>query len=160
MKMIKEFTKEQLMAMPLIALRGIDVETPAQEMMIQQVVSEKLNALPPQRPIFRKDVPDIKTPEQEMHWQEIIDRRTRLARGESLESIGSVSAPEPIGEPEPEPVPEVGPEGQPLAEPVGEGEPVSFTQGVTSNLTPVKIDKRSKAYRDSLKKVEPSEISK
>lgn len=149
MKIVKEFTKEQLMAMPLIALRGIDLETPAQEQLVQQVVTEKLAVLPPQRRVYRNDVPDIKNPEQELKWQEIIDKRTRLARGESLEETPTTEAPvvEPIGEPIPD-----APESQPLAEPTGEGEPVTFTTGqVDAKLTPVKIDKRSKTYRDSLK---------
>ncbi len=156
--MIKEFTKEQLMAMPLVALRGIDVETPSQEGLIQQVVSEKLQALPPQRTVYRKDVPDIKTPEQEMQWQEIINRRTKLARGESLEETPvEVPVVDPIGEPIPETEvmpeqPTFVPEEQPLAEPTSEGEPVSFTSGQVNSVLTTKIDKRSKVYRDSLKK--------
>ncbi len=149
MKMLKEFTKEQLMAMPLVALRGIDVESPQQEQLIQQVVTEKLAVLPPQRPVYRKDVPDIKTPEQELHWQEIIDKRTRLIKGISEPDIGKE---EPV---EDEPIPDepvVGPEEptlpdeSTLAQPTEEGTPVTMNSGVT------KVDKRSKAYRDSLKK--------
>ncbi len=129
------------MAMPLVALRGIDTETPAQEQLIQQVVTEKMAVLPPQRPVYRKDVPDIKTPEQEMHWQEIIDKRTRMIKGIAEETPVT----EPVGEPIPdEPEPTI-PDESSLAQPTEEGTPVTMNSGVT------KVDKRSKAYRDSLK---------
>lgn len=129
MKNVESYTRDELMDMPLIALRGLDIESPEQEMLVQEIVNIKLATLPIQQPIFRNDVPDIQTPQEEARWQEIMNRRERKIRGED------VGQEPPI---EQEPVPEVttptfNPETQPLAQPTGEGDPVSFKGGVVKD---------------------------
>jgi hypothetical protein len=132
---MKDFpTRETLMTMPIKVLRGLDIESPEQQDLVQSVVSERMADLPPERPVFRNDVPDIQNPEQEMHWQEIIDQRTRRLKG--LEPIsqdevapGADELPAAVSTTE-----ETGPDGQVLAQPTGEGEPVTFNGQVNSAL--------------------------
>lgn len=69
--------------MPLARLRLIDVKEKDEEDLLQEVISAKVMAAPPEREIYRQDVPDIKSPEEEAEWQEKINKRTRRAKGAS-----------------------------------------------------------------------------
>jgi hypothetical protein len=126
-------TRESLMAMPLKVLRGLDIDTPEHQALVQTVVNERMAALPPERKVYRNDVPDIQNPEEEMRWQQVIDERTkRLKNREFIQDETPTSPTE-----SPAPI-EVGPQGQPLAQPTGEGMPVSIGFGVASALVPAK----------------------
>ena len=59
------YTKEQLMAMPLNKLRLIDINSKEEEDLVQAVVRLKEVQNPPQTPVNTLDVPDIKTAEEE-----------------------------------------------------------------------------------------------
>ena len=69
------YTKEQLMAMPLNKLRLIDINSKEEEDLVQAVVRLKEVQNPPQTPVNVLDVPDIKTAEEEAKWQKILDDR-------------------------------------------------------------------------------------
>ena len=69
------YTKEQLMAMPLNKLRLIDINSKEEEDLVQAVVRLKEVQNPPQTPVNTLDVPDIKTAEEEAKWQKILDDR-------------------------------------------------------------------------------------
>jgi hypothetical protein len=69
------YTKEQLMAMPLNKLRLIDINSKEEEDLVQAVVRLKEVQNPPQTPVNTLDVPDIKTAEDEAKWQKILDDR-------------------------------------------------------------------------------------
>lgn len=130
-------TKEALMTMPLKVLRGLDIDTPEQQNLVQQIVNERMSSLPPERPVYRNDVPDIQTPQEEMRWQQIIDERTaRLRNREFIQEETPI-----VGDAPPAPI-ETGPAGQQLAQPTGEGEPVSFSVGVPTALTPQNTGKK------------------
>jgi hypothetical protein len=69
------YTKEQLMAMPLNKLRLIDINSKEEEDLVQAVVRLKEVQNPPQTPVNTLDVPDIKNTEEEAKWQKILDDR-------------------------------------------------------------------------------------
>jgi hypothetical protein len=69
------YTKEQLMAMPLNKLRLIDINSKEEDDLVQAVVRLKEVQNPPQTPVNTLDVPDIKTAEDEAKWQKILDDR-------------------------------------------------------------------------------------
>jgi hypothetical protein len=142
------YSREQLMTMPLKVLRGVNIETPEQELLVQEVVTAKLSTLPPQQIVSRKGIPDIQTQEDEAKYQAIMDERTAALMPKSVEP----SIPTVIAKVEIEPT-NMGfnPLQVPLAEPTGEGEPVKFQSGVNVALQGPKIDKRTKEYKNSLK---------
>ena len=137
MKNTEFYSREKLMEMPLVALRGIDVDTPEQQNLLQDVVNVKLATLPPQRPIYRKDVPDIQSPQEEAKWQEIMKQREAKIRGQA--DLPPVETPlteapteiPPANEPTVTlPVSELG-----MAQASGEGEAVTLSTGVSPKLT-------------------------
>ena len=69
------YTKEQLMAMPLNKLRLIDINSKEEEDLVQAVVRLKEVQNPPQTPIKTSDVPDIYNSTEEAKWQKILDDR-------------------------------------------------------------------------------------
>ncbi len=135
MKNTEFYSREQLMTMPLVALRGVDIDTPEQASMVQEVVNIKLASLPVQRPIYRKDVPDIQTPEEEARWQTIINQREAKIRNQGIPSSEPVTEPvvEPVVPAPAEPEAPVVPDESGMAQPTGEGDPVTFSAGVTTS---------------------------
>ncbi len=148
-RITKEFSREQLMAMPLVAIKRLDIDTPSQQELVQEIVNIKLADLPVQRPVYRKDIPDIQTPEQEMQWQEIIKQREAKIRGVKMEeSPVEIPSSEPVLEPTPPidvpgdlatpvvpaaPVPgDINEAG--MAQATGEGAPVTMSLGVSPKL--------------------------
>ena len=126
------------MAMPLVALRGVDVDTPEQQGLLQEVVNIKLATLPPQRPIYRKDVPDIQTPQEEARWQEIMKQREAKIRGEIETPIAPVAPTEiPVAPATPTetPIAPIVINESAMAQATGEGDPVTLTMGVSPKLT-------------------------
>ena len=125
------------MTMPLVALRGVDIDTPEQAEMVQEVVNIKLATLPVQRPIYRKDVPDIQTPEEEARWQTIINAREAKIRGQAINKEASPVdvpvTPAPVEAVSASEVPIVSPDEARMAQPTGEGEPVTFASGVVKS---------------------------
>lgn len=144
MKNTEFYSREKLMEMPLVALRGVDVDTPEQQSLLQEVVNIKLATLPVQRPIYRKDVPDIQTPQEEARWQEIMKQREAKIRNSDLPTptvtpdvpvVPAPEAPTPV-------VPPLVPESA-MAQATGEGESVTLASGVSPRLTKSgKPDKR------------------
>jgi hypothetical protein len=151
--MTKELSKEELMAMPLVALRGIDVDTPQQQELLQEIVNIKLAGMPVQRPVYRKDVPDIQTPQEEAKWQEIMRQREAKIRNQDVPApevpaevpTAPVEAPvvvPPTAPVEPAPAAPAAPVQAPttpdesgMAQATGEGEPVTMAIGVSPRLT-------------------------
>ncbi len=132
MKNTESYSREQLMTMPLVAIRGLDIDTPQQQELVQEVVNIKLASLPVQRPIYRKDVPDIQTPQEEARWQTIINAREAKIRGQVVaEDVPSVPAPADLPEAPAEPV--APPNEAGMAQPTGEGDPVTFSSGVVNS---------------------------
>ena len=69
------YTKEQLMEMPLNKLKLIDISSKEEEALVQAVINLKTIDIPPQTTVYNLDVPDIKTSEEEAKWQKIMDDR-------------------------------------------------------------------------------------
>jgi len=173
MRTIKELSKEELMAMPLVALRGIDVDTPQQQELLQEIVNIKLAGMPVQRPVYRRDVPDIQTPQEEAKWQEIMRQREAKIRNQEVTApvespaveapvapvetpvvVPSTAPVEPVPvEPTAPTIPDTTPYQVPtppdesgMAQATGEGEPVTMAMGVSPRLTKSgKPDRRIKA---------------
>lgn len=138
------------MSMPLVAIRKLDIDTPNQQELVQEIVNIKLASLPVQRPIYRKDIPDIQSPAQELEWQEVINKREQRIRNAGRTDVVAEETanptPVPSGEVIPgglaEPVSPAPVEPTPpapseagMAQPTGEGEPVNVTTGVSAKLT-------------------------
>ena len=156
MRTVKEFSREQLMSMPLVAIRKLDIDTPNQQELVQEIVNIKLASLPVQRPIYRKDIPDIQSPAQELEWQEVINKREqRIRNAGRTDVVAEEDRPEPTPDPQGEFIRLGGNSGrerqfpspatlnpspplqvkQGMAQPTGEGEPVNVTTGVSAKLT-------------------------
>lgn len=71
------YTKQELMDMPLHILNGLDIYTPEQQELVQEVVNLK-TVTPPASRVAVGVIPDINTPEEERHWQEKIDEKKRI----------------------------------------------------------------------------------
>ena len=69
------YTKEQLMELPLAKLKLIDISSKEEEALVQAVINLKTIDIPPQTTVYNLDVPDIKTAEEEAKWQKIMDDR-------------------------------------------------------------------------------------
>lgn len=71
--MIKK-TREQLDAMSIKSLKSLDISSPDEEKMIQDIISSKSSSVIHQAVKFNQNkVPDIKNPEDEKEWQTKID---------------------------------------------------------------------------------------
>ena len=80
---IQEYYKRgiALESLPLKILQGIDIESPDEEKIIQELVNRKLQNTPVRVLINRpEDRTDFKTREEELEFQKIIDQRLALAR--------------------------------------------------------------------------------
>ncbi len=137
-----------------MAIRRLDIDTPSQQELVQEVVNIKLAALPVQRPVYRKDVPDIQTIEQEQNWQAEINRREALIRGVKMEEVpaeipsseptppvevppgevipGGLAEPEAPAAPAAPAVGDINEAG--MAQATGEGAPVTMSMGVAPKL--------------------------
>lgn len=113
--------------MSLKSLRLLDVTSPEQEKLIQEVVNEKTAVLPTPISFNRLQVPDIKGPEQEAEWQAKIDAFDKANRPVDEQLV--------IAEKELEVVKEE------IAEEVVE--PVSPSE-ITPSETPVEVPEESK----------------
>ena len=71
--MIKH-SRGELEAMPLKVLRNLDISTPDEERMIQDIILSKSVLSQPVVKFNTKLVPDIKSPEDEKVWQDKIDK--------------------------------------------------------------------------------------
>ena len=69
------YTKEQLMELPLAKLKLIDISSKEEEALVQAVINLKTVDAPPQTPVSTAFVPDIKTKEEEEKWQKILDEK-------------------------------------------------------------------------------------
>ena len=70
-----------LETLTLNVLRGIDIRTPDEEKIIQELVNKKLQRAPIPVVINRPtDKTDFKTKEQELEFQKVIDERVASAR--------------------------------------------------------------------------------
>lgn len=75
------FVKAELMGMTLNQLKALEITSPADEAIMQEVLDYKIKDNPVlQENIFRGDVPEITNPEEEAYWQRIIDERTEEAK--------------------------------------------------------------------------------
>jgi len=124
-------TREELMTMPLKRLRGFDVQNPEQQRTIQDVLDVRLQDMPVDRPIYRRDVPDIQTQEQERDWQAVIDERTRKLKP-ARPSLMDIETPEPVAL-RPTPPATAMPESE-MAQATGEGETIKLSTGVSPKL--------------------------
>lgn len=70
-----KYTEQQLVSMPLTILRNLDLQSKEEERLVQKVVEQRLQKMPPSTPVYRNDVPDISSPEEEKVWQEKINER-------------------------------------------------------------------------------------
>lgn len=80
---VLEYQKKgiSLETLPLHILRGIDIETPDEEKIIQELVNRRLKVAPIQIQINRaNDKTDFKSPAEEAEFQKIIDARIASAR--------------------------------------------------------------------------------
>ena len=70
-------TREELMAMDIKNLRRLEIETPEQEILVQDVLDERTFVAPVETGIKRDDAiaANITTPEEEAKWQAVIDER-------------------------------------------------------------------------------------
>ena len=70
-----------LSALPLEVLRGIDVESPLEERVLQSIIDKKLRVAPVQVEINRaNDRTDFKSPAEEAEFQKVINERVASAR--------------------------------------------------------------------------------
>ena len=77
-----------LESLPLYILQGIDIETPDEEKVIQELVDKKRQLAPVNVVINRpNDRTDFKTPAEEAEFQKEIDARVSLARPKVEEEI-------------------------------------------------------------------------
>lgn len=61
--------------MTLERLRLVDIADKEEELLVQEIINDKVRVAPPTGDIYRGDVPDIKTPEEEAKWQKEMDAR-------------------------------------------------------------------------------------
>lgn len=80
-------TKSELQQLSIRQLRLIDITKTEDEALIQEVINEKLEALPPHVNVKTSDVPDIKTPEEEARWQKTLDERRNAKKDKTLSSL-------------------------------------------------------------------------
>ena len=80
-------TKQDLLSIHLSSLRNIDVRTPEQAAIIQEVFDEQMSKLPPEVKVSVNDImvqmdKDVQhmTPEKEAEFQKIIDERVNASR--------------------------------------------------------------------------------
>jgi hypothetical protein len=132
------YTMDELMAMPLITLRGLDIYNAEQEEMVQAAVNTKLRAHKEPVPISRAGVPDIKTKEEEEVWQRILDERNAEARvlAQLEEAVVDPVVDAPVEIPAPEVIPVII-EPTPIPEPVVVGAFCAFcdSKGVRHKKT-------------------------
>ncbi len=69
--MIKK-TREELEKLPIKILKGLDISSPEEEKLIQEIILSKAVIAQPVVK-FNKLIPDIKSPEDEKQWQDKID---------------------------------------------------------------------------------------
>lgn len=80
---VVEYQKKgiSLESLPLNVLRGIDIETPDEEKIIQELVNRKMRFQPVPIVINRPgDRTDFKTPAEEAEFQRVIDERIESAK--------------------------------------------------------------------------------
>jgi hypothetical protein len=101
-------TREQLDAMSISRLRGIDIAEKDEELLVQEIINRKTAALPPDpEKIKSNDVPDISTPEEEEKWQKILDERRAAVKARSIVNVDALPEDEGItNQPSQESVPE------------------------------------------------------
>ena len=68
-------TFEELQKMPLNRVRLLDIKTPEQERLVQEIVNKKMVKLPPQNQIYDRLDHDIKSKEEELRVQKELDER-------------------------------------------------------------------------------------
>lgn len=96
------YTREQLFELPLGVVRGLNIETPEEEALVQEVVSQRVRDLPFQDPNPSSSLKtDNLTPELEAKLQAEIDAK----RGAQAEPVAEEVSQE-TEEPTPEPVAE------------------------------------------------------
>lgn len=89
-------------SLPLHKLRGIDIRTPDEEKIVQELVNKRLQNTPVYVEINRpSDKTDFKTLEQEMEFQKVIDERVASSKPQI-----QADDPKPVGDP-PEPTPPI-----------------------------------------------------
>ena len=71
--------------MTLERLRLIDIMEMDEELLVQEIINDKVRSAPPTGEVYRGDVPDITTPEQEAEWQKTMDERARKATAPEVE---------------------------------------------------------------------------
>lgn len=111
---MSRFTRDELSAMPIRRLRNLDIRDGDEEKLVQEIVDAKLAKMPPERTVYRKDVPDIKNAEEEAKWQKVIDERTAKAKGKMISDPDDIMR--PIGDvisPAPDEIPDETPDEEP-----------------------------------------------
>lgn len=71
--MIKK-SRAELELLPLKILKGLDITSPEEEKMIQEIILSKTVVAEPLVVFNQRQVPDIKNPEDEKIWQDKIDK--------------------------------------------------------------------------------------
>ncbi len=70
------FSKEELYAMPILQLRGIDIQEKEEEVLVQEVLNARLAEMPVENPVhFTSMQTDNLTPEKEAELQAEINAR-------------------------------------------------------------------------------------
>ena len=78
--------------LPLHILRGVDVDSPEEENLVQEVIHSKLSVLPPEQVVYINDI--VKkmdedtnmTPEKEAEYQKQIDERVNAVKNEPIKT--------------------------------------------------------------------------
>ena|SRR3990167_7893060 len=74
-------TVQELKSLPLTSLRNLNIESRAQEEMVQAEVNDRILNAPSDRTVYRGDVPfQIKSREEEAKWQKILDERAEAIK--------------------------------------------------------------------------------
>ena len=72
--------------MPIVSLRMLDLSSPEEEKLVQDVLDEKLMDAPLEVNLDGIHIPDITTPEEEAKYQAKIDERESKMRASRFES--------------------------------------------------------------------------